>query len=84
MMNHATTNRTNSGLASRRGRRDPDAERELLTLLDGSDAERARKIVPHVARGTFDTDRAQSGVVVERVDDQASGRAVFPVGLRNR
>jgi hypothetical protein len=87
MMKHTTSNRTNSGLAPRRWRRDPDAERELLALLDGSDAERAREIVPHVARGTFAGCQTAGPTSPESRPEglhQTCERVVLPVELMNR
>jgi hypothetical protein len=84
MMKHTTSNRTNSGLAPRRWRRDPDAERELLALLD---AEIEGESVPHVSRGTFAGGQTAGPTSPESRPEglhQTCERVVLPVELINR
>lgn len=73
-----STNRTNSGLAPRRWRRDQAAEHELLALLDNAEESNGTGgSVPHVPRATSEAAPAAAA-------EQASGRAVFPMELLNR
>jgi hypothetical protein len=71
--------RTNGGLdKSRWLRRDPEAERELLALLDADGAEVGNDIFREVARGTRGTHRRES------TPAEGAVRAVAPMELRNR